>query len=119
MSAQPLVAFFNQIDKHDLPSVGGKGANLGEMTQAGFPVPNGFAVTVAAYDLFLERSEISKKIQEILKVTDVNKSDELQKASIEIGKIVTGSEIPEEITKDVRTSYRKLSGTFRKALVAV
>ena len=62
MTARPLVTFFKDIDKHDLPSVGGKGANLGEMTQAHFPVPNGFAITVSAYDLFLERNEISKKI---------------------------------------------------------
>lgn len=48
MTALPLVAFFKDIDKNDLASVGGKGANLGEMTKAGFPVPNGFAVTVAS-----------------------------------------------------------------------
>jgi len=54
VTAQKYILFFNQIDKDDLPLVGGKGANLGEMTKAGFPVPNGFAVTVAAYDAFLD-----------------------------------------------------------------
>jgi phosphoenolpyruvate synthase/pyruvate phosphate dikinase len=33
--------------------VGGKGANLGELTRAGFPVPVGFCVTTAAYREFL------------------------------------------------------------------
>ena len=47
------VMWFKDIDKHDGNTVGGKGANLGEMTRAGFPVPNGFVVTVHAYRTFL------------------------------------------------------------------
>jgi pyruvate,water dikinase len=49
----PLVLFFTQIGRDDLTLAGGKGANLGEMTQAGFPVPPGFCVTTAAYRRFL------------------------------------------------------------------
>jgi len=119
MSAQKLVKFFKEIDKNDLASVGGKGANLGEMTQAGFPVPNGFAVTVASYNLFLEENNISIKINDILKNTDVNKSDELQKASEAVEKIVTTSEIPKEVFHEVSKSYKKLSSFLRPALVAV
>src|SRR5437588_9530475 len=37
--------------RHMLALVGGKGANLGEMTNAGLPVPPGFCITTAAYDL--------------------------------------------------------------------
>ncbi len=118
MSAQ-LVAFFNQIDKHDLPSVGGKGANLGEMTQAGFPVPNGFAVTVASYELFLETNEISKKIDDVLKGIDVNKSEDLQQASKKIEKIITTGEIPKQVILEVQKAYKKLSRFLRPALVAV
>jgi len=39
------VMHFNEIDSTSLPDVGGKGANLGEMIKAGFPVPQGFCVT--------------------------------------------------------------------------
>ena len=56
MSSLSNTVKFNEIDKGDLASVGGKGANLGEMTKAGFPVPNGFAVTVHAYETFIQRS---------------------------------------------------------------
>lgn len=52
----PYVLFFEQIDHASLPSVGGKGANLGEMTQAGFPVPGGFCVTTDAYKDFIATS---------------------------------------------------------------
>ena len=43
------VRWFEHITKSDVALVGGKGANLGEMTRAGFPVPPGFVVTVDAY----------------------------------------------------------------------
>ncbi|OGM10398.1 phosphoenolpyruvate synthase [Candidatus Woesebacteria bacterium RBG_13_36_22] len=119
MTARPLVAFFKDIDKHDLPSVGGKGANLGEMTQAGFPVPNGFAVTVESYDIFLQRNDISQKINEVLKGIDVNNSEELESASKKVEKIVTTSEIPAEVAHEIISSYKKLSGHFKTALVAV
>jgi pyruvate, water dikinase len=119
MSNKPLTLFFKDIDKHDLASVGGKGANLGEMTKAGFPVPNGFAVTVAAYDLFLQRSELADKINDILKTTDVNQPEQLQNASRKIGKLVTSSDVPTEIVHDVFKAYKRLSGTFKKAQVAV
>ncbi|MCA9873857.1 MAG: hypothetical protein KC441_09385 [Anaerolineales bacterium] len=49
----PYVLPFSAINKDDLPRVGGKGANLGEMTRAGFPVPPGFCLTTAAYRRFL------------------------------------------------------------------
>lgn len=38
------------VNAADIRQVGGKAANLGEMIQAGFPVPPGFAITTAAYD---------------------------------------------------------------------
>ena len=43
----------DEIGADALPKVGGKGANLGEMTQAGFNVPPGFCVTTDAYDQFM------------------------------------------------------------------
>lgn len=52
----PYVLFFEQIDSLSLPYVGGKGANLGELTKAGFPVPGGFCVTTHAYQEFIAAS---------------------------------------------------------------
>jgi pyruvate,water dikinase len=115
---KPNIAFFKDIDKDSLPLVGGKGANLGEMTQAGFPVPNGFAVTVEAYDKFLQYNKISPQIDSILKDTDVNKSDELESASKRIEKIITSGEYPKEVSEDIIKAYKKLSGRFKNKLVA-
>src|SRR3990172_3838139 len=116
---QPLNIAFSEIDKHDLQLVGGKGANLGEMTKAGFPVPTGFAITVVAYDRFLFENNLSLKIKEVLSDTDVNDPRELQRASNRIEKLIVACPIPEDVSKDIISFYKKLSGRFKHSLVAV
>ena len=116
---QPLNIAFSEIDKHDLQLVGGKGANLGEMTKAGFPVPSGFAISVVAYDRFLFENNLSLKIKEVLSDTDVNDPRELQRASNRIEKLIVACPIPEDVSKDIISFYKKLSGRFKHSLVAV
>ena len=43
------IKWFDDISKQDVAVAGGKGANLGELTRAGLPVPPGFVVTASAY----------------------------------------------------------------------
>lgn len=119
MSNLPITSFFKDIDKHDTPVVGGKGANLGEMTKIGMPVPNGFAVTIEAYDRFLAENEIAKKIYDLLDETDVNDPVQLGSASSKIKRMIIEGKMPEEVGREIISSYKKLSGHFRKALVAV
>lgn len=119
MTNLPLVIDFKDIDKDDISLVGGKGANLGEMAKAGFPVPNGFAVTVPSYELFLKENNISTKIYEILEVIDVEDPAQLESAAKRIQKIVNTSRFPESVFAALSKSYKKLGGVFSKALVAV
>ena len=49
----PMVRPLGELRATDLDIAGGKGANLGELVRAGFPVPDGFVVTTAAYDAFV------------------------------------------------------------------
>ena len=51
------VLTFNDKYALDIALCGGKGASLAKMTQAGFPVPQGFIVTAAAYQLFIEQAK--------------------------------------------------------------
>lgn len=119
MTKLPINSFFKDIDKHDTLLVGGKGANLGEMTKAGLPVPNGFAITINAYDSFLLENDIAKKIYDILKTTDVNDPVQLDHASKTIQKMIVNGKIPDDVVKEILSDYKKLSGVFKKALVAV
>jgi len=117
--AQPYILFFKDIDKNDVSIVGGKGANLGEMVQADFPVPPGFAITIYAYDKFLKKNSLDVKIAEALKNLDVNDPAQLQEASKTIKEMIKRSEVPEEVIHEVFSSYKKLSGVLKNALVAV
>ncbi len=119
MTNLPLVIDFKNIDKDSISLVGGKGANLGEMINSGFPVPDGFAVTVPSYELFLRESGVAKTIYDILKITDVEDAVQLENASKKIQKIINTSKFPESVFTDLVKSYRKLGGRFSKALVAV
>ena len=56
--AQKNILWFKEVGKDDTAIVGGKGGNLGEMFNAGLPVPNGYIVTAGAYFKFLEKSGI-------------------------------------------------------------
>jgi phosphoenolpyruvate synthase/pyruvate phosphate dikinase len=66
-----FVAWFGEVNKDDGALVGGKGADLGELTRAGIPVPSGYVVTSEAYVAFLDRAGLRPKIQELLTGIDV------------------------------------------------
>jgi len=67
MSEYRFIRWFEELGKEDVPLVGGKGANLGELTNAGIPVPPGFCVTAEAYKYFVNNVEVSKEqIKELL-----------------------------------------------------
>lgn len=57
---------FSEIRKEDIETAGGKGANLGEMTAAGIPVPEGVVLTSEAYRVFLKENGLEEWIREEL-----------------------------------------------------
>lgn len=116
---QKFISWFKDIDKGDIDTVGGKGANLGEMTKAGFPVPNGFVVTVSAYRAFLKEAGIEDEIRKELHGLDVSDSKSLDKVARNVQRIITRSEFPHDIAQEIIRAYFKLGGSFRHAMVAV
>src|SRR5258708_33476643 len=101
MSARALILFFKAIDKHDTAIVGGKGANLGVMTQAGFPVPNGFAVTAWAYDLFLDDNDLRSFLKSELDKLDVADSDELDIVADRLHNKIKRSTLPVTVSGNI------------------
>lgn len=112
------VRWFKEVDKEDIGIVGGKGANLGEMTKAGFPVPNGFVVTAQAYFQFLEESGLGDDLRRILQGLDVSNSEKLEKASKDIEHLITHAKIPTQIAIEVIHAYLSLD-KGKNVLVAV
>ena len=119
MSKAALVAWFSDVDKDDVNIVGGKGANLGEMTQAKFPVPPGFIVTANAYYNFLKDNNLETKIKHLINTVNFEKQDSIEQVSKHIKKEIMQGEISEELKNDVYKAYKALGGVFKDALVAV
>lgn len=103
------VVWFEEVGKGDVGIVGGKGANLGEMTQAHFPIPYGFVVTSHAYFTFIEHSGLMPKIKEFLKMTNVDNPHELQQGSKHIQEIIMNASVPREIASEVIKYYQDLT----------
>lgn len=109
MTRGRFIAWFADIRKDDVSSVGGKGANLGEMTAAGFPVPPGFVVTANAYRHFLQANNLEKKIAQLLATTSVSDVDSFQQASVKIKKLLHSSPVPPEVALEIIAAYQNLA----------
>lgn len=106
----PFVMWFSEIRKEDIPEVGGKGANLGELTSIGVPVPNGFCVTAEAYFYFLERSGLKKEITSLLTGLDPEENKRLNQVSRKIKDLIIKAKMPEELSSEIKEAYVKLGG---------
>lgn len=108
---QDLVLWFEKLRKTDIPSVGGKNANLGEMTYTGIPVPPGFAITAYAYKKFIEETGIAKKIYEIIDKTVKDKNDPAQYevASKKIRELIESTTMPKDIENAIKHAYEEMN----------
>lgn len=113
------IAWFSEIRKEDVALVGGKGANLGEMTNAGFPVPPGFVITSNAYYDFIRENDLNIKIKHLLATTNFEDSKSLEQVSLHIKKLITNGKLSDGLIKEIIASYNKLGGPFNHALVAL
>ncbi len=114
-SVHKTVVWFNEVNKEDVSLVGGKGANLGELTNAQIPVPSGFIVTSQTYFDFIEQAKLMDTIQAMLQPVDINESKGLQQAAVRVMQVIQNAHMPEETAKEIKEAYRKMGG----GLVAV
>jgi pyruvate,water dikinase len=105
----PYVRWFDGITKSDVALVGGKGANLGEMTRAGFPVPPGFVVTVDAYRRFATATGVDAMVRERLATLNVDDANQLRLTSESIQTTVRAAAMPDDVRVDVLAAYAQLS----------
>jgi pyruvate,water dikinase len=109
------IIWFKDISKEDVPIVGGKGANLGEMTKANIPVPPGFVVSVDAYFEFLKESDILGEVQTLLDSLDIEDTKQLQRVSTVVKQMFMDSSIMPELALKIKEAYKQLG----EGLVAV
>lgn len=94
---EKYVLYFHEIDKSHLPYVGGKGANLGEMTLAGFPVPQGFCVTTRAYRAFIQASQKMAELLNLLDGLQPNQLEEIRQLGQRIRDHLLTLPVPETV----------------------
>ncbi len=106
-----LVLWFEDVRNTDVPLVGGKNASLGEMINAGLPVPPGFAVTAYSYEKYIQEKSIAEKIYKIISetVTDLNDPKQYDTASKKIRELIEKTPMPKQIETAVRTAYKELN----------
>ena len=96
---------FGELRAADRPRVGGKCASLGELVQAGLPVPDGFAVTVEAFEDYRDASDLRGRLAEIVTSTEGAGPQELQRAHDAAVDLVLHRPLPESVERDIRESY--------------
>lgn len=118
--ANNYILWFKDIKMTDLPLVGGKCASLGEMTQElsglGVTVPNGFAITVKAYEDFLSQNGLLNDIQGMLGKLDISDVNSLAITAKAIREQILKTPLTKEIENSILDSYKKLGKNITVAV---
>src|SRR3954451_13864773 len=111
----PIVVPLRRLDARALPMAGGKAANLGELIQAGFPVPEGFCVTTGAYDDLATAADLTEIIGRSPGTTPDDESRGAELAGRARERILS-TPMPSHVAEAVKSAYRDLG---ENAAVAV
>ncbi len=103
---------FSKLNKKDVASAGGKGASLGEMTQAKIPVPKGFVILSNAFEKFLEENDLIPEINAALDTVNTEETHTVENASEKIEAMILDEEIPKEVAKEIKQEFKKLKAKF-------
>jgi pyruvate,water dikinase len=112
------VKLFGEMSKKDFQEAGGKGANLGELTLAGFPVPPGFCVCSGALSYVLEANALQPQIDAIVSRFDYDDFEGVEKETDAIRSLVESGQIPDDLASELRNTIAQLIGP-EQAFVAV
>ena len=113
------VRTFAQLRVTDVAYAGGKGANLGELTSAGVPVPPGFVIGAPAYGAFCEETGLRDRLTEALQGVDEEDTAALAAAAAEARDALDASPMPDWLEQAIRSAYDELCGSEGEVAVAV
>src|SRR5687767_6770398 len=111
--------FFSDLTRADVPWAGGKGANLGEMTHAGVPVPGGFVVGAETYAAFVDETDLRERLAALLGDIDVDDTAELERRASAAQEMVRAQALPDWIHDAIVKSYAQVCEGEEGAPVAV
>jgi pyruvate,water dikinase len=103
------VAWFDELEGDLRAVAGGKCASLVEMRRAGFPVPPGFAITVAAFERFGEETGVNSKVERIVAAADPDSTPSLRAASEQIEALAQDVRLPDDLLRLVESAYQRVA----------
>lgn len=107
-----LIKLFSQIGRKDAAIAGGKGASLGEMTQAKIPVPSGFVILAGAFDRFLIETDLTQELDARLKKINYNDVNSVDGASAVIRALIAKAPLPKSLEREIISEFKKLKTKF-------
>ena len=110
---------FSELTSADVEYAGGKGANLGQLSRFGLPVPSGFVVGAPSYAAFRHQSGLAKRLEDLLGKLDVEDTAALQAAAEQARRAVADTEMPAWLADAIGNAYEELSSGEPDASVAV
>ncbi len=103
---------FKELGRNDAAIAGGKGASLGEMTQAGIPVPPGFVILSSAFEYFLSENDLTQEIEAILRKINHKEMEQVERASESIKEMILEGKVPEGMKVEIQESFKKLGAKY-------
>ena len=103
---------FNKLNKKNADIAGGKGASLGEMTQASIPVPEGYVILSDAFERFILETHLTAEIDSILHKVNHEEIHTVDHASEEIKALILSKDMPKDLEKDIMTSFKELNTKY-------
>ncbi len=101
------IRWFADIGRDDIAAAGGKGANLGELTRGGFPVPDGFVVVADAYLMAVDTAAVRRELAGL--TAQGAAADASVEASTRAAALVRSAGLPHELRAQLEAAYRRLS----------
>ncbi|RKG95096.1 phosphoenolpyruvate synthase [Corallococcus sp. CA053C] len=102
----PALLWFDALSRKDVAQAGGKGANLGELTRAGLPVPIGFVVTAASFHEAME--PVRPRLRELWRRVDPDDSKSLADLTRALRDVVLQAPLPEALRTALLAAYHRL-----------
>jgi pyruvate, water dikinase len=109
MTTTTRVIGLDALGADDVLVAGGKGANLGELLGAGFPVPGGFVVTAEAFLEAMERGGVRARLAELATDVPADDPEQLAAVSAEAEAAVVTSGVPEDLRDEIVAAYHALA----------
>lgn len=106
--ARALILPFAAVRVTDVVVVGGKGANLGELTAAGFPVPPGFCITTAAFEHFMATQVDGERLYALLDALQPGDIKQIRQVGQQIRDALRSASMPQDVAHAIREAWQTL-----------